>query len=113
MKLIDGLRPITFYVCAAWGQDAPPKGCTAGGHQILPAKTILRLEQQPAGPAVTYPDSPGWGTVGTSDSPELRTVLSNGVTGNKLGTVTFRATLRDRSGHVLATSNRFTLDWHE
>jgi hypothetical protein len=61
---------------------------------------------------VQQPDSPGWGTVGTSDSPELSVPLSNGVTGNQRGTVTFRATLRNRAGRVLATSNDFTLTWH-
>jgi hypothetical protein len=113
MKLVDGPRPISFYVCAAWSRTTPPKGCTARPGDYLPAGALLRLEQQPPGPAVTYPDSPGWGTVGTSDTPQLRAPLSNGVTGNKLGTVTFRATLRDRSGHILATSNRFTVTWHD
>jgi len=113
MKLVDGPQPISFYVCAAWSRETAPKGCTARSGDYLPAGAILRLEQQPPGPAVTFPDSPGWGTVGTADTPELRTVLSNGVTGNKLGTITFRATMRDRSGRILATSNRFTLNWHE
>jgi hypothetical protein len=50
--------------------------------------------------------------VGTSQNAELHIPLSNGVTGNHVGKVTFRVTLRGRSGHVLATSNAFTLTWH-
>jgi hypothetical protein len=111
LKLVAGFRPIPFYVCAAWGAKTAPSNCTAAQGARLPAGSTLRLEQRPPGPAVTYPDSPGWGTVGTSEDPELNIPLSNGVTGNRVGKVTFRATLRNRSGRVLATSNTFTLTW--
>jgi hypothetical protein len=113
LRLVDSLVPIPFYVCAAWGETTAPPGCTAAAGARLPAGTTLRLEQRPPGPAVTNPDSPGWGTVGTSESPELSVPLSNGVTGNRPGKVTFRTTLRSRTGKILATSNTFTLTWHE
>jgi hypothetical protein len=113
LKLVDGYQPVNFYICAAWGEGTAPPGCTAAPGARLPAGSMLRLEQRPPGPAVTDPDSPGWGTVGTSETAELDVPLSNGVTGNRLGTVTFRVTLRSRSGHVLATSNTFTLTWHK
>lgn len=112
LKLVDGLTPIPFYVCAAWGAREAPGGCHAKAGAKLPLGTELRLEQHPAGPAVPAQGSPGWGTVGSSDTPELSVPLSNGVTGNKLGKVTFRATLRNQAGRVLATSNTFTLTWH-
>jgi hypothetical protein len=114
LRLVDGYQPIAFYVCAAWGKRKAPSRCTATAGARLPAGTVLRLEQRPPGPGARFPDSPGWGTVGTSDSAELSLPLSNGVTGNRLGTVTFRATLRKRSsGRILATSNTFTLSWHK
>jgi hypothetical protein len=113
LKLVDGLKPIPFFVCAAWGKQTAPADCKAASGTRLPAGTSIRLEQQPPGPAIKNPDSPGWGTVGTGDSPELSIPLSNGVTGNHLGKVTFRATLRNRSGHVVATSNAFVLTWHK
>jgi hypothetical protein len=113
LKLDDTTpKPMPFYVCAAWGEQQPPGGCEAADGARLPVGGILRLEQQPPGPAVTYPDSPGWGTVGTSDTPELTVPLSNGTTGNKFGTVTYRVTMRNRAGKILANSNRFVLTWH-
>lgn len=112
LKLVDGFTPIPFYVCAAWGAQQAPGGCRAKAGARLPLDTELRLEQHPAGPAVPAHGSPGWGTVGSSDTPELSVPLSNGVTGNQLGKVTFRATLRNQAGRVLATSNTFTLTWH-
>ena len=113
MKLDDNTpKPFPFYVCAAWGEHKAPEGCKAAAGARLPVGGILRLEQQPPGPAVTYPDSPGWGTVGTSDTPELTVPLSNGTTGNRFGTVTYRVTMRNRAGKILANSNRFVLTWH-
>jgi hypothetical protein len=113
LKLVDGVEPIAFYVCAAWGDDEAPSGCKAPSGARLPAGASLRLEQRPPGPARRFADSPGWGTVGTSETAELSAPLSNGVTGNRIGKVTFRATLRNRAGRVLATSNPFMLTWHE
>jgi hypothetical protein len=113
MKLDDNTpKPYPFYVCAAWGEHKAPVGCKAAAGARLPVGGILRLEHQPPGPAVTYPDSPGWGTVGTSDTPELTVPLSNGTTGNRFGTVTYRVTMRNRAGKILANSNRFVLTWH-
>lgn len=113
MKLDDTTpRPYPFYVCAAWGAHKAPEGCKAAAGASLPVGGILRLEQQPPGPAVTYPDSPGWGTVGTSDTPELSVPLSNGTTGNRFGTITYRVTMRNRAGKILARSNTFLLTWH-
>jgi hypothetical protein len=113
LELVDSLQPIPFFVCAAWGEDAAPGGCTAAPGARLPAGSTLRLEQKPPGPALRNPDSPGWGTVGTSEGPALSIPLSNGVTGDRVGTVTFRVTLRGRSGRILATSNSFTLTWRD
>ena len=112
LRLVDSPEPIPFFVCAAWGAKAAPGDCHAAAGAKLPLDTELRLEQHPAGPAVPAQGSPGWGTVGSSDTPELSAPLSNGVTGNKLGDVTFRATLRNRAGKVVATSSTFTLTWH-
>jgi hypothetical protein len=113
LKLVPtGSQPFNFYVCAAWGGKTAPSDCTAPPGARLPAGSRLRLEQRPPGPAMTSADSPGWGTVGTSDTPELSIPLSNGVTGNRFGKVTYRVTLRNQSGRVLATSNTFKLTWH-
>lgn len=112
LKLVDSPEPIPFYVCAAWGSTAAPADCHAAADAKLPLDTELRLEQHPAGPAVPVRGNPGWGTVGSSDTPELSVPLSNGVTGNKVGKVTFRATLRNRSGRILASSDTFSLTWH-
>ncbi len=71
----------------------------------------MRLEQRPPGPGVKRADSPGWGLVGTSDQTELRVVLSDFVSGNRPGTVTYRVTLRNPSGRILATSNTIMIDW--
>jgi hypothetical protein len=108
----NGKDPIPFYVCAAWDRQRAPAGCKAAAGAKLPADTVMRLEQRPAGPASTNPDSPGWGTVGTSDDAELEIPLSNLTTGNRPGKVTYRATVRNReSGDVVATSVPFVLTW--
>lgn len=72
----------------------------------------MRLEQRPIGPAVKRADSPGWGLVGTSEEADLDIPLSSFVSGNRPGPVTYRVTLRNRAGHVLATSNTITIAWH-
>jgi len=108
----NGKDPIPFYVCAAWDRQRAPSGCRAPAGAKLPSGTVMRLEQKPAGPASTNPDSPGWGTVGTSDDPELEIPLSNLTTGNRLGKVTYRATVRNReSGDIVAVSAPFVLTW--
>ena len=105
--------PRSFYVCAVWKHAATAAPCKARVGSKLPVGTSLRLEQQPIGPAVTNPDTPGWGTVATSEEPGLSAVLSNFVTGNKPGTFTYRTTLRDRAGQVLARSNLVKVTWHK
>jgi hypothetical protein len=79
----------------------------------LPPGQTLRLEQRPIGPAVTNPDSPGWGTVATSEDASLSAVLSNFVTGNTPGTITYRTTLRDSAGQILARSNPVAVTWRK
>jgi hypothetical protein len=58
------------------------------------------------------PDSPGWGLLGLSEHPAAEAVLSNTVAGNRLGALRYRATLRNRAGEILATSNTLELVWH-
>lgn len=102
--------PTQFYVCAVRDGAGP---CAAREGATLPAGSTLRLEQQPVGPGLERPDSPGWGLVGTSEDPVLKLTLSDFVSvNNKPGHVTYRVTLRDPSGHVTATSNTTTISWH-
>jgi len=109
----DG-QPVGFFVCAAWDETSSPEGCRAASGTKLPAGTILRLEQRPIGAAVTNPDSPGWGTVGTSEQAELHVPLSDFVAGLDVRTVTYRVTLRRLEGSsALATSNPITVTWAE
>jgi hypothetical protein len=112
LKLVKGITPIRFYVCAVWSRTPPPQACRAAPGTGLPAGTTLRLEQHPVGPAAPRADSPGWGLVATSTGPALQAVLSNNVSGNRFGTVSYRVTLRSPSGHVFATSNRLQVVWH-
>jgi hypothetical protein len=113
LQLVKGFKPISFYVCAVWGEGTPQQPCRAAAGSKLPAGATMRLEQRPIGPAVRRPDSPGWGMVGLSSGALLEAVLSNNVSGNRLGTVTYRVTLRNESGRVLATSNMFKVAWHK
>ena len=107
----DGV-PTSFYVCAAWDEARAPKGCDAAPGAELPAGTVLRLEQRPAGAAAASPDSPGWATVGTSDVAELEVPLSDFVSGLDVDEATYRVTLRPRAGgDALATSNPITVTW--
>ena len=107
----DG-QPVGFYVCAAWDEARPPEECAAAPGTELPEGTALRLEQRPAGAAVTIPESPGWGTVGNSDRAELHVPLSDFVSGLAVRTATYRVTLRRlEGGPVLAVSNPITVTW--
>ena len=109
----DG-QPVAFFVCAAWDEARSPEGCRAAPGTKLPAGTILRLEQRPIGSALTNPDSPGWGTVGTSEVAELQVPLSDFVSGLDVRSATYRVTLRRRAGGpALATSNPITVAWSE
>jgi hypothetical protein len=112
LKLVK-LRLDSFSLCAIWNhKDGDAFDCDAGAANSLPEGTILRLEQSPIARALKRSDSPGWGMLGASQDGALGAVLSNLLTGNKRGTFHYRVTLRDRSGHVLVTSNTFTLVWH-
>jgi hypothetical protein len=105
--------PVQFYLCGVRGQVKPTDPCLAASPGTLPAGATFRLEQQPVGPGVERPDSPGWGLVGTADSPAFQLSLSDFVsTNNKPGKVTYRATLRDPDGNILGTSNTVTVTWH-
>lgn len=100
-----------FSLCAVWdkaGVGSP--NCDRRGP--LPAGTALRLEQSPVGRGIKRADSPGWGMLASSDDSVLEAALSNTASGNRLGTVHYRVTLRDTSGNVLARSNLFTVTWH-
>jgi hypothetical protein len=50
--------------------------------------------------------------VGTSLEPSIFAVLSNVVTGNTYGTFTYRVTLRDAEGTIVARSKPFKVVWH-
>lgn len=112
LKLVKGPTPISFHVCAVWSQTTPKQPCQAVPGSKLPGGATMRLEQRPIGPALKRADSPGWGLVATSNGAVLEAVLSNHVSGNRLGTVTYRVTLRSVSGRVFATSNTFKVVWH-
>jgi hypothetical protein len=113
LRLVLNGTPTTFYACAVWKQAFPEHSCEAAAGTKLPAGATMRLEQRPVGPALERADSPGWGLVATSEGAALEAVLSNNVSGNRLGTVTYRVTLRNASGRVLARSNELTVDWHK
>jgi hypothetical protein len=107
----DG-EPTAFFVCAAWDPDRARKGCEAAPGAELPEGTILRLEQSPLGAAIEGRDSPGWATVGTSETAELEVPLSDFVAGLEIKKATYRVTLRPfDGGPPLATSNPITVAW--
>jgi hypothetical protein len=64
----------------------------------------MRLEQR---------GKTGWKRVGLSTEPALEAVLSNAVSGNRVGTVLYRTRLLRLSGLVLRTSNTFRVVWHK
>jgi hypothetical protein len=105
LKLKRGGLPVTFSVCAVWGE--PPSltpQCLQASADRLPDGTILRLEQH---------RTVGWKRVGLSPVPTLHAVLSNALSGSRFGTVFYRVTLRERgSGRILRTSNTFRVVWH-
>jgi len=109
----DGV-PSSFFVCAAWDETQSPEECDAAPGAVLPAETVLRLEQRPVGAAAASPDSPGWATVGTADGAELSIPLSDFVSGLDVDKATYRVTLRPRAGgEALATSNPVTVTWSQ
>ena len=107
----DG-QPTAFYACAAWDEARPPQECAAAPGAKLPEGMTLRLEQRPAGTAMTIPESPGWGTVGSTDRTELHVPLSDFVVGLAVRKATYRVTLRVlEGGPALAMSNAITVTW--
>lgn len=112
LKLVK-TRLITFTLCAVW--DAPSAQaftCAAPHGSLLPAGTTMRLEQHPVARAMKRADSPGWGMLADSATPEIGAVLSNTVTGDVTGTFRYRVTLRDPAGKVLLSSNVLPIRWH-
>ena len=101
----------TYKVCGVWNWPNERRfTCLAAGSR-LPEGTVMRMEQSPIAKAMRRSDSPGWGMVGLSPHPVIRTPLSNTVTGDRYGTFYYRVTLRDGAGKALLTSNRVTLVW--
>jgi hypothetical protein len=102
----------SFSLCAVW--KAPPSPTfNCSSHTRLPEGAKLSLEQRPAAHGLKRADSPGWGMVATSEEGALEAALSNAVSGNQLGAVHYRVTLRDASDKILSQSNLFTVRWHE
>jgi hypothetical protein len=106
-------RLTQFTLCALWDHPASRQfDCIPTAGASLPKGTELRLEQKPPGHGLRRADSPGWGMIGLSPTAVLRAPLSNDVTGNKVGTVRFRVTLRQRSsGAIIYRSNLLLLRW--
>lgn len=112
LKLVK-LRLTDFTLCAIWSRPAGEKfDCGPASERQLPEGTSLRLEQSPVARAVRRADSPGWGMVGSSPDAALGAVLSNLVSGNRVGTFHYRVTLRDSSNKLLVASNTLTVVWH-
>jgi hypothetical protein len=105
LKLVRSAIPVSFTVCAVWGENpSVTTDCAAAPGERLPEGTRMRLEQH---------RKVGWRRVGLSLGPALEGVLSNAVAGNQLGTVVYRARLVQPSGRVLRTSNTFKVIWHK
>jgi hypothetical protein len=112
IKLVK-LRLTDFTVCAIWTRPAGETfDCGLASKRPLPEGTSLRLEQSPIARAVRRADSPGWGMVGSSSDAALGAVLSNLVSGNRVGTFRYRVTLRDSANQLLVASNTLTVVWH-
>ena len=101
----------TYKVCGVWNWPDERRFTCLGAGSRLPEGTAMRMEQSPIAKALRRSDSPGWGMVGLSPDPVIRTPLSNTVTGNRYGTFYYRVTLRNASGKTLLTSNRVQLVW--
>jgi hypothetical protein len=95
---------VSFSVCALWDQRLLAPACRSTRGKTLPQGTIMRLEQR---------RTAGWKRVALSPEAALEAVLSNAVSGNRLGVVSYRVTLRNPTGHIRATSNTFKVFWHK
>jgi hypothetical protein len=102
-----------FRVCGVWNWPNARRFTCLGAGSQLPARTSVRIEQNPVAEAMKRPDSPGWGLVGLGTGPVVKVVLSNTETGNRYGTFYYRVSLRDLSGKILLTSDKVTLVWHK
>jgi hypothetical protein len=105
LRLRRGGVPISFSVCAVLGSKNVPPSCHAAAGARLPNAARLRLEQRRKANAP-------WKVVGVSFSPFLDARLSNDVSGNRFGTVSYRVTMRGPNGTILRTSNPFKVIWH-
>ena len=102
---LDRFAIIRFSVCGVWSQPITPT-CSVGQGNTLPSGALLKLEQQ-----FGSLKRPSWRTVGVSTEPALQAVLSNAVSKNRLGAVSYRLTLRDESNRIVRTSNLFKVFW--
>jgi hypothetical protein len=109
LKLVKTGVPSSFSLCAVWGDPpALTPECDPAPGERLPEGSTMRLEQS------RKLVNGVWKRVGFSASPALDAVLSNAVSGNRLGTVFYRVTLRQASsGMVLRTSNAFRVIWYK
>ena len=109
LKLRRGGTPTSFSLCGVWGD--PPvltAECDPNLAERLPDGSVLRVEQSRKAVGGV------WKRVGQSQSTAVDAVLSNAVSGNRLGTVYYRVTLRQSStGQLLRTSNTFRVIWHK
>ena len=93
----------SFTVCAVRDVTSLSPTCRPPSGDRLPTGAILKLEQGRPGH--------GWRTVAISREVALQAVLSNTVTGNRLGATSYRVTLRNSAGRAVETSNVFRVYW--
>ena len=108
LKLRRTAVPTSFSVCAVWGD--PPSftpECDPTPGERLPDGSTMRLEQS------RKLVNAAWKRVGFSAGTALSGVLSNSVSGNRVGTVFYRVTLRQSTGTVLRRSNTFRVVWYK
>jgi hypothetical protein len=109
LKLRKGGLPTTFSICAVWDQPLLTPACRAAEGKSLPQGTAMRLEQR----RMTPKRAAGWKRVGFSPVTPLEAILSNDVSGNRLGVVAYRVTVRNASGRIFHRSNTLRVFWHK
>jgi hypothetical protein len=109
LKLRKGGLPTTFSICAVWDQPLLTPACRAAPGKNLPEGTAMRLEQR----RMTPKRAAGWKRVGFSPVTPLEAVLSNDLSGNRLGVVAYRVTVRNASGRLFHRSNTLRVFWHK